>query len=84
MIPVFTILPTEAEKLQSVSKEAPYYWHVKAIDGAFNESQWSGTGAFSVGFSLALPQPLIYTIFGIGALLLGMFGFWLGRKTAYY
>lgn len=75
---------TEAEKLQSISKEAPYYWHVKAIDGAFNESQWSGTGAFYVGFSLAMPQPLIYTIFGIGALLLGMFGFWLGRKTAYY
>ncbi len=75
---------TEEEKLQSVSKESSYYWHVKAIDGAFNESQWSGTGAFYVGFSLALPQPLIYTIFGIGALLLGMFGFWLGRKTAYY
>ncbi len=75
---------TKEARLQSISKDAPYYWHVKAIDGALNESQWSGTGAFYVGFSLALPQPLIYTLFGIGALLLGIFGFWLGRKTAYY
>ncbi len=75
---------TREERLKSVSKEAPYYWHVKAVDGASNESQWSGAGSFYVGFSLSLPQPVIYTLFGVGALLLGIFGFWLGRKTAYY
>ncbi len=74
---------TEAEKLQSVSKEAPYYWHVKAIDGAFNESQWSGAGAFYVGFSLAMPQWAIYTLIGIGTLLLAFLGFWVGRRTTY-
>lgn len=75
---------TQEERLRSVSKEAPYYWHVKAVDGASNESEWSGVGSFYVGFSLSLPQPVIYTLFGVGALLLGIFGFWLGRKTAYY
>ena len=75
---------TEEERLQSVSEEAPYYWHVKAIDGASNESQWSGTGVFYVGFSFGLSQPIIYTIIGVGALVLILFAFWLGRKTAYY
>ncbi len=73
-----------AQRLKSVSKEAPYYWHVKAVDGAYNESQWSGTGSFYVGTSLALPQPVLYTLIGVGALLLVIFAFWLGRKTAYY
>jgi len=72
------------DRLKSVSKEAPYYWHVKAVDGASNESQWSGTGSFYVGFTLALSQPVIYIIIGVCALLFSIFTFWLGRKTAYY
>lgn len=75
---------TEEEKLESVSKDAPYYWRVRAIDGASNESQWSGIGSFYVGSVWALSQRTIYVIIGIGALLLAVFGFWLGRKTAYY
>ncbi|MFC2025423.1 IPT/TIG domain-containing protein [Chloroflexota bacterium] len=75
---------SKEEKLESVSKEAPYYWRVKAVDGASNESQWTGTGAFYVGFSLGLHQGIIYTLFGVGTFLIGIFGFWLGRKTAYY
>ncbi len=75
---------TKVDRLQSVSKEAPYYWHIKAIDGAYNESLWTGNGSFYVGFSMALPQPVIYILFGIGALLFGILGFWLGGKTAYY
>ena len=75
---------TQEEKLRSVSKETPYYWRVKAIDKASNEGRWSGDGSFYVGFTLALPRAVIYTLFGVGALLLGVFGFWLGRKTAYY
>jgi len=76
-------IPTE-QRLKSVSKEAPYYWRVKAIDGAENDGQWSGTGAFYVGTSISLSQPWIYTIIGIGALVLAGFAFWMGRKTAYY
>jgi len=75
---------TMEQALQSVSKDAPYYWHVKAIDSASNESQWSGTGSFYVGSSFGLSQPVIYALFGIGALILSIFTFWLGRKTAYY
>ncbi|MFC2056339.1 IPT/TIG domain-containing protein [Chloroflexota bacterium] len=75
---------TKAERLKSVSKEAPYYWHAKAIDGASNEGRWSSTGSFYVGTSLALSQPVIYTLIGVGALLLAIFTFWMGRKTAYY
>ena len=74
----------KAERLKSVSKEAPYYWRVKAIDSASNESQWTGTGSFYVGTSLALSQPVIYTLIGVAALLLAVFAFWMGRKTAYY
>ena len=76
-------IPRE-DRLQSVSKDAPYYWRVKAVDGASNESQWSGTGRFYIGFSVGLPQHVIYIIIGVSALVFSIFTFWLGRKTAYY
>jgi len=77
---------TEEEKLESVGEDEPYYWHVHAIDGASNESQWTGTGEFNVGFNLALgmSQTLIYVLIGAGAVVLIILAFWLGRKTAYY
>ncbi len=75
---------TKEERLKSVSKEACYYWHVRAVDGASNESGWSGTGSFYVGSALSLPRPLIYTLIGISGLLLAIFGFWLVRKTIYH
>ena len=75
---------TKEERLASVEKETPYHWRVKAIDSASNESGWTGIGSFYVGFSFHMPTWLIYTLFGLGALLLGVFGFWLGRRTAYY
>jgi len=73
---------TEQEKLKSVSQKSPYYWRVKAIDGASNESGWSGANSFYVGFSFSFPQWAIYTLFGVGALILAGVGFWAGRKTA--
>jgi hypothetical protein len=74
---------TSEEKLASVERENPYYWRVRAIDGASNESGWTGTGSFYVGFSFDMPTWLIYTLFGLGAVLLGVLGFWLGRRTSY-
>ena len=74
---------TEEEKLESVSKEEPYYWRVRAIDGASNESAWTGVGSFRVGFIFSMPGWVIYLLFGIGTLAFGVFGFWLGRRTAY-
>ncbi len=43
---------TEQEKLDSTGKDKPYYWRVKAIDGASNESPWSTALTFTVGFHL--------------------------------
>jgi len=75
---------TEVEKLESTKKEAPYYWRVKSIDGAANESEWSPPGSFYVGFQwLELKGWLLYLVIGVGALLIGLLGFWLGRRTAY-
>ncbi len=77
---------TKAEQLEPVSKDEPYYWIVKAIDGASNESQWTGTGIFYVGASLGLDMPswIIYLLLGVGGVVIGIIGFWLGRRTAYY
>lgn len=43
----------EAEKLPSVSKDAPYYWRVTAIDGAGNVGTPAQAIAFTVGFSFS-------------------------------
>jgi len=67
------------EKLKSASKRAPYYWRVKAIDGASNESAWSASSTFVVG--LALEDWALYIIFGVVAVMLAVGGFLLGRLT---
>ncbi|HEY94569.1 MAG TPA: hypothetical protein G4O15_06480 [Dehalococcoidia bacterium] len=78
----FTIPPQN--KLNAVTPEAPYYWRVRAVDKAFNEGEWSESSTFHVGFGLNMPQSVIYIIIVGAALLLAVFTFWLGRKTAYY
>lgn len=75
---------TEAEKLSSVSKEESYYWRIKAIDGASNESEWTGAGEFYTGVAFAMPDWTMYALFGIGGLVLFIVGIWVGRRTAYY
>ena len=72
---------TEEEKLESTEKEAPYYWRVKAVDGASNESEWITPRSFYVGFSWrSIPSWAIYVWIGLGASLLTIFGFWLRRR----
>lgn len=81
--PEYTL--TKEERLKSTKKEAPYYWRVKAIDGASNESDWTTPGSFYVGFQWPeLKGWLLYVLIIIGALLFLVLGFWLGRRTAYY
>jgi len=75
---------TEEEKLAAVKKEAPYYWRVKAIDGAANDSGWSTPGSFYVGFHFALPGWAIYILIVLGVLVIGFFAFLVGRRTAYF
>ena len=45
------------EGLNSTDREAPYHWRVRAVDGAFNESNWSTSRSFFVSF---VPQWAIY------------------------
>lgn len=72
---------TEAEKFKTVGGDTPYYWRVKAIDGAGNESEWTKPQSFSVGF--IFPTWGIYIIFGFVCILAGAGGFWLGRRTSF-
>ena len=75
---------TKAEELPSTKKEAPYYWRVQAVDGAFNESGWTTLGSFYVGFAFEFTGWVMWTAIGIGGLLLFFIGFWVGRRTGYY
>jgi hypothetical protein len=72
---------TKDEKLSSVSKDTPYYWRVKAVDGASNESAWSSAGSFYVGFNFTI-QALIYIIIGIVAVILILLAFWVGTRRS--
>jgi hypothetical protein len=73
---------TEEEKLESVGKDEPYYWSVKAIDGASNEGPWANAWSFRVGFQWPkfVGWPL-YTLLGFVGLLLFILGFWMGRRS---
>jgi hypothetical protein len=75
----YTITKAE-EKLAPRGKETPYYWRVKAIDSASNESQRSTPGSFYVGSRFVMPRGAIYALIAIGV---GFLAFWLGRRTAY-
>jgi len=69
---------TNTEKLNKTSKEAPYYWRVKAVDLASNQSQWSTPGSFYVSF---MADWLKYTLIGLGATIGALIIFWLGVMT---
>ncbi|HCP60694.1 MAG TPA: hypothetical protein DIT43_03975 [Dehalococcoidia bacterium] len=75
---------TREEKLESSKKDAPYYWRVKAVDGASNESGWTTAGTFDVGFAFELTGWFLYLLYGLGGLLLLFIGFLLGRRSAVY
>ncbi|MBA7697763.1 hypothetical protein ES703_106433 [subsurface metagenome] len=71
---------TKEEKLEPTKKKTPYYWRVKAVDGASNESEWTPPGLFYVGSSWTSGAAL-YIGIGLGVLLLTILGFWLRRRT---
>ena len=74
---------TDDEELGSTSDEESYYWRVRAVDAASNTSNWSGATAFQVGFSFELKGWLLYTVIGVGAVIVFFLGFWVGRRTGY-
>jgi len=79
---------TKGEELESTKKEAPYYWRVRAIDNASNEGKWTTPGEFYVGglgFTMpGMPSWGLYLLFVLGAFLIGLIGYLLGRRTSYY
>jgi hypothetical protein len=72
---------TGEEQLAETEKNAPYYWRVKAIDGASNESAWTYTISFYVGVSWALPVWVWYILGGLGVVVAGMLGLWWRRRA---
>ena len=75
---------TEAEAIDLVGQETLYYWRVRAVDAAENEGAWTGAGQFYVTTPFGMPDWAIYTLLGLGGLVLFGVGYWMGRRTAYY
>jgi hypothetical protein len=69
---------SEADKLGTTGQDQPYYWRVRAVDGAFNESAWSPSWTFVVG--MTLPSWIWYPIGVIVVVLFFGAGFYLGRR----
>ncbi|MBA7624206.1 hypothetical protein ES703_31613 [subsurface metagenome] len=75
----YTVLP--ADKLESTGDDAPYYWQVRAVDAASNESEWSEPSTFTVGFSFEITGWLMWVIMVVIAVAFFFFGLWLGRRS---
>lgn len=78
----YTLSETEGLKLTGEVKT--YYWREKAIDAAMNESGWTGAGEFSVAQPFKFTGWVLYVTIGAGAVLIFLFGLWIGRRTAFY
>ncbi len=75
---------TEEEKLKSVKKKEPYYWRVRALDGASNESEWSTPRPFWVGILFIMHDWALYVLIVSGALLCGVIGYLLAKRKYQY
>lgn len=73
---------TKAEKLQSTPKDAPYYWRVRAVDGASNASVFTTPGTFLVGFTFSLTGWVLWVLIAIGGILLLLIGWLIGRRVS--
>lgn len=70
---------TKEERLSPTKKDTWYYWRVKAIDGAANESAWPEANQFYVSW---FPDWTKTALLVVGSLIAALFFFWLGRITA--
>ena len=77
--PAYTLL--EEEKLESTSKEEPYYWRVRAVDAASNASDWSYASTFYVGFTFEFTGWVVYVTMALIAVAFFFLGLWLGRRA---
>ncbi|MFC2001154.1 IPT/TIG domain-containing protein [Chloroflexota bacterium] len=72
---------TEEESLRLGIGEKPYYWRVRAIDGASNEGNWANTRTFYV-VSIGMPTWAIIVIAVLGGIFLLALGFFINMKTS--
>jgi len=73
-------LVTEQESLKLSVREKPYYWRVRAIDGALNEGNWTNTAIFYVA-DAGMPTWAIVVIALIGALFLFGLGYLISMRS---
>jgi hypothetical protein len=73
----YTISAQEQDEI--IKAEAPYYWRVKAVDGASNEGQWTPASIFYI--SGGFPGWALYTIIILGVIILVSLGYFLSMKT---
>jgi hypothetical protein len=64
--------------------EVTYYWREQAVDAALNASDWTGAGAFTVSQPFTFTGWPLYLTICVGAVLIFLFGLWIGRRTAFY
>ncbi len=81
--PEYTL--TEEEKLEPARKDVTYYWRVKAVDGASNESQWSSPESFYISSGFTLPVWVIAILIAVGVLVVGflVYRVWYRRRYLY-
>ncbi len=65
-------------------RDAPYYWRVKAVDRASNESAWSPVSSFYKGHTFItiltnMPDWVKYVLICLGLVLFGFMFFWIGH-----
>jgi hypothetical protein len=75
---------TDDEELKLAGQADRLFWRIKAVDAAQNESEWTGVGDFSISQPFKFAGWPLYLAIGIGAVLVFLFGFWIGRRTAFY
>ena len=79
--PQFT-LSAEQQKLLKPAKDS-YFWRVRAVDGAFNSSNWAEAGIFFVGATAStivknMPSWVTYALLGLLFALIATFFYYLG------
>jgi len=74
-------LLTEEHSLARSGKDTSYYWRVRAVDFAGNESTWSPPRSFQIGFVFEMPTWALYSLIGIGSLLALFVAVWFMRSA---
>jgi len=76
---------TQMEKLESTKQGAPYYWRVRAVDGAGNASDWTARRSFSVGtdFFRGFEGWIRYVVIGVFVALVAVIIYLLSTRTAH-